>query len=227
MDKIVLNSEQLQQLRKFINSRGFKDELIVNEILDHFACKVEEELAKDPHINLQVAMQNAHRSFGTLGFYVIQANFEKNTRSRYRKLYWQSMKSVVLSIPYLLLSIGLWWSIYRMSVWDATMGYFDYFDNSYVSDLVMLGMFGGMLYTLIRYKPHHNYYYQMARQTSAWYVPMWFGIIAGNNGHTHIQAHAIFNASVATVSFILLVTECRLLKAASVDYNEFKQLTGE
>ncbi|MGN6475861.1 MAG: hypothetical protein ACTHKV_01455 [Flavipsychrobacter sp.] len=227
MDKIILSEEQLQHLRKFINSRGFKDELVVNEILDHFACKVEEELAKDTRIDLQHAMQNAHRSFGTLGFYVIQANFEKNTRRRYRRLYWQSMKSVLTSIPYLLLSIGLWWGIYKFSLWAAANDYYDFFDQNYASDIVMFGIFGGMIYTLIRYKPHDNYYYQIARQTSLWYIPVWTGIITGNNGHTHIHAHAIFTASVATICFVLLVVQCRILDAAAIDYRVFKQLNAE
>ena len=42
MDKLTLTKQQLKELKKFINSRGFREPLIVMEILDHFACLVEE-----------------------------------------------------------------------------------------------------------------------------------------------------------------------------------------
>ena len=45
MDSKVLSQEQLKELVRFIHSRGFREPAVVLEILDHFACKVEELLA--------------------------------------------------------------------------------------------------------------------------------------------------------------------------------------
>ena len=56
MDKVTLTKEQLEELKVFINSRGFVEPVVVLEILDHFACKVEEELEQNPQYSLKKAM---------------------------------------------------------------------------------------------------------------------------------------------------------------------------
>jgi hypothetical protein len=82
MDKLTLTKEQLKELKKFINSRGFREPLIVMEILDHFACLVEEKLEANPGMPLDEAMQQAHGSFGVMGFRTIAdaADVERNKR---------------------------------------------------------------------------------------------------------------------------------------------------
>lgn len=224
MDKRTLTANELQQVKDFIYSRGFRDELVVNEILDHFACKVEEELMKNPKVTLSEAMYDAHRSFGVLGFYVIQANFEKNTKSRYRELYWQSLKTVLTSVRYVLLSLTVWLCIYYAYLWADINNYRDYFDQNYVVDLIFVLILGSLIYTLVKYRPHNNYYYQVARQ-AGWYSPFWIGfVMGGSSGSEHVVAHSVFFATITTLSFILQVVQWRLLDAASVDYNEFKEI---
>lgn len=97
MDKITLTKEQLIELKKFINSRGFREPLIVMEILDHFACLVEEKLEANPGMSLDEAMLQAHGSFGVMGFRTIAdaADVERNKKlnREFRKILVDMMRS--------------------------------------------------------------------------------------------------------------------------------------
>ncbi len=225
MDKIVLNSEQLQQLRKFINSRGFKDELVVNEILDHFACKVEEELAKDPRIDLQVAMQNAHRSFGALGFYVIQANFEKNTRSRYRKLYWQSIK-LLLRPKYLVGFVGAWFAVFKVYDWSILHHMNHIFGGNDVGFTIWLLMLGGLIFLGLRFSDKSNYYAKIARQVVWFNVPFWIPLLGTSSKHldTHPVIASVYGATIFVIYALMIIAQYKLLVAATSEYAEYKKL---
>lgn len=69
--KKKLSKEELHSLVKFIQKRGFVELDIQLEILDHFACKVEEILSEEPNLALSDAMIRAHASFGAMGFSTI------------------------------------------------------------------------------------------------------------------------------------------------------------
>lgn len=68
MDKKTLNVEELRLLKSYIESRGFREPLVVMEILDHFACLVEELCQQRPEMSVEEAMKQAHGSFGIMGF---------------------------------------------------------------------------------------------------------------------------------------------------------------
>ena len=63
MDNLTLDNGQLYPLIAFINKRGFHEPLMIVEILDHFACKVEEKMNQAPGISLEAAMAAAHDDF--------------------------------------------------------------------------------------------------------------------------------------------------------------------
>lgn len=227
MDKIILNDAQLQQLRKFINSRGFRDELVVNEILDHFACKVEEELAKDPRIDLQVAMQNAHRSFGTLGFSVIQANFEKNTRSRYSKLFWKSIK-LLLTSKYLVGFAAAWFAVFKLYNWSILHHMNHIFGGNDVGFAIWLSMLGGLIFIAFRFSYKSNYYAMIARQIIWFNVPFWIPLLGTNskNFDTHPVIASVYGASIFIIYALLIVAQYRLLMAATSEYAAYKKLAA-
>lgn len=104
MDNITLNEEQLKQLRQFIMKRGIKSQDVVNEILDHFACKVEEILSIEKNMPFERAMQLAHKSFGVSGFRPLVAEYEKQLEKILWKEYKTSLKETILS-PEVFLSI--------------------------------------------------------------------------------------------------------------------------
>lgn len=97
MDNITLNEEQLWQLRQFIMKRGIKSPDVVHEILDHFACKVEEILTVQPNVSLDRAMQLAHQSFGSSGFRPLVAEYEKQLEKVLWSKYKTSLKETLLS----------------------------------------------------------------------------------------------------------------------------------
>ena len=77
MNKILLDDSQLLQLKRFIILKGIKQEDVIHEILDHFACKVEEILSTEKNMPFDRAMQLAHQSFGKSGFRPLVAEYEK------------------------------------------------------------------------------------------------------------------------------------------------------
>lgn len=111
MDKITLTKEQLKELKKFINSRGFREPLIVMEILDHFACLVEERLQADPALSLTEAMQQAHNSFGVMGFRPIADAADKERNKRLNRHFHKTLGGMVKS-PAIWLVLVLAASIY-------------------------------------------------------------------------------------------------------------------
>lgn len=97
MDNITLNEEQLWQLRQFIMKRGIKEVDVVHEILDHFACKVEEILSAEKNIPFERAIQLAHQSFGASGFRPLVAQYEKHVEQIMWTVFKHEIKRVLSS----------------------------------------------------------------------------------------------------------------------------------
>jgi cation transport ATPase len=121
MDKMRLNEAELRKVIAFIESRGFHDPGVIVEILDHFACKIEEKMQMFPGTSLDEAMRAAHNDFGRLGFYPLMANYEANTRKKYKAVYRQQRNRVLTNplyiVPVLILSVlfyygYLWANVY-------------------------------------------------------------------------------------------------------------------
>lgn len=110
MDNVLLNQDQLEQLRQYIAKRSprFADPLVMEEILDHFACKVEELLTREPGADLNATMLKAHRSFGVKGFAPIADHVEQTLFKKYRRFSYKEMRSVLFSCHIIgVLAIGL------------------------------------------------------------------------------------------------------------------------
>ena len=106
MDKVSLNKVQLQQLVRFIKSKGFTEPFVVVEILDHFACKVEELLSANAGMTLDDAINNAHSRFGVFGFQPLVKAYYTMLRKKYMALYRQVKKKVLTSaLPVLILCL--------------------------------------------------------------------------------------------------------------------------
>ena len=72
-----LNKDQIQEIKKFIHSRGFKHIEVEMEILDHVATAVEEKLVKNPTKTISSAIQEVHASFDPLGFSTFEDGLNK------------------------------------------------------------------------------------------------------------------------------------------------------
>ncbi|GAA4453145.1 hypothetical protein [Rurimicrobium arvi] len=99
----MLRKEELQLLETYIKKRSlrFAEPAILSEILDHFACKVEELQAEHPGIELEEAMLRAHRSFGIRGFGPLADVAENSVYLRYRKYAFAEIRQLLLS-PHML-----------------------------------------------------------------------------------------------------------------------------
>jgi hypothetical protein len=146
MDKCTLNEKQLDQLRMFIRRRGFRDDMVVEEILDHFACKVEELLTKQPELPFFEAMERAHRSFGAAGFRPVVAAFEKQLAKKYRRLFWSHIKHILLSPVYLPALLIAGYFMYQAFLWADAQGYAHIIG---INDLVGMTWLGLMIHEII------------------------------------------------------------------------------
>ncbi|MFA6151821.1 MAG: hypothetical protein WC716_10915 [Chitinophagaceae bacterium] len=91
MEAIILTTQQLETLKKFIISKGIRETDVINEILDHFACKTEEILNNSGNITFEKAITLAHKSFGRSGFRSVVAQYEKSIE----KMAWTDYKSSI------------------------------------------------------------------------------------------------------------------------------------
>jgi hypothetical protein len=94
MNRITLDQNQLLQLKRFIIINGIKEEDVICEILDHFACKVEELLNENMYLSFEKAVDQAYYSFGYNGFKKMREQYEK----RLKIIAWAEFKSALPTI---------------------------------------------------------------------------------------------------------------------------------
>lgn len=92
MHKMTLSEAQLLELKHFIEHRGIKELDVIHEVLDHFACMVEELMEANPNLNFQEAIQKAHRTFGQSGFRPMIRAYELQVE----KIMWQMFKQALI-----------------------------------------------------------------------------------------------------------------------------------
>lgn len=107
MDKVKLSREQLQEVVAYIERRGFKDPLVLVEILDHFACKVEEKLEARPGMTLSAAIVAAHGDFGPMGFYPLRKAFEQAAQKKYKAIFNNERKMLLKSPLFVIAALGV------------------------------------------------------------------------------------------------------------------------
>lgn len=91
MNKILLDDSQLLQLKRFILIKGIKEDDVIHEILDHFACKVEELLNENIYLSFEKAVEQAYFSFGYNGFQKMSEQYEK----RIKRIVWKEFKNAL------------------------------------------------------------------------------------------------------------------------------------
>jgi len=83
-----LNEQQIEQVRQYIRRRGFEQQEVQYEIVDHVASAVEAEMSEDKDISIEEAIYNVHCSFGLFGF----ENIERAVTTGIREHIWQYYK---------------------------------------------------------------------------------------------------------------------------------------
>ncbi len=89
MEKRLLNTEEIAQIRQWIGARGFKYTDLQAEILDHVACAIEDKLTAEPSLPLRTAFDQVHQSFGVFGF----ATIEDAMLAKIEKQVWADFKT--------------------------------------------------------------------------------------------------------------------------------------
>lgn len=227
MDKVKLTQEQLKELKFFIYKRGFREPEVIMEILDHFACKVEDKLCAKPGMSLEDAMKEAHNEFGYNGFYSIKASLDVFTRHRYKNIYWTQVKAVLCNIPLMVLLIGLGYAIYAATIWAFVNKHTDWlFEENVVGICVWLVMLVVDLYklSLISKDLKKSYHTHIARMVIA-FTPytMWF-LLPTRMSDTpkRILLSSLIIALIAVCFTIHYIASIKLLKEAKKDYEGFK-----
>lgn len=134
MDNIILNEDQIWQLRNFIIKRGIKEADVVNEILDHFACKVEEIMSIEKNMPFERAMQLAHQSFGASGFRPLVAEYEKQIQLAIKSIFIQELKNILGSTKIIFISLFGLIAIPILNILGRQVG------NHWFFDLEMIGL---------------------------------------------------------------------------------------
>lgn len=225
MDKIKLNEEQITLLKDYIRKRGFVHPVEIQEILDHFACKVEELLQQHPDYTFQNALHKAHTSFGVKGFAPIVQTLQDNLSAQYKSYYYHSLKKQLLSPLTILFLFLLGVALFRLLTIPIII------QNSYFNTYVM----GAMLLFFISIsiiasggnlkKLRNNYYHQHCHFGLSWtYLLCSYYFISAS----FTQRHPIIVAALVTLMLLFAIIESRAkyntLRKVQEDYDEHLSL---
>ena len=90
-----LSTDQISEIKKFINSRGFTYIEVEMEILDHVASAVEDKLNLNPELSLQKAIHEVHAGFGVFGFATIEEEKQKYFHTILKNEFLKNLKNIV------------------------------------------------------------------------------------------------------------------------------------
>lgn len=157
MDKVTLTREQLRELKRYIHSRGFREPLIVMEILDHFACLVEEKMQVNPKLTLDEAMKQAHSSFGIMGFKALADTAAAERNKRYNKAFKANMRDVFANPHTWLLTILASIPFYMLCLWLQVQDWGFLLKGADVMFIIVIMVYAGSM-LLAMPKRNKNYY---------------------------------------------------------------------
>lgn len=224
MDKITLNEEQITLLKDYIRKRGFTHPVEIQEILDHFACKVEELLQQHPDYTFQNALHKAHTSFGVKGFAPIVQTLQDNLSAQYKSYYYHSLKKQFLSPITLIFLFLLGVAVFR-SITIPFIIQNSYFGTYVIGVILFFNIGSSIAASGGNWKKlRSNYYYQRCHFWLNWvyillpiYLPDSFP-----------QRQPIIAAVLVTLILLFAIVESRArystLRKAQQDYDEHLNL---
>ncbi len=81
-----LTVNQIDQIKAFINKRGFNTIEVEMEALDHMASKIESLLEEKPDMNFDLAITKAHADLGVFGFATFEEAIFAGCKERSKKI---------------------------------------------------------------------------------------------------------------------------------------------
>lgn len=146
-----LNKAELKTLLSFIEKKGHPYVDVQLEILDHFACKVEDLMSSEQQMKLSEAMDKAYVSFGVYGFSEIADSYGWGLERKFLKNLpvelWKYMKG--------------WYSVIFI-VYFSLFGYFVPADRTpfwdgFIGGAVVILILMTLIY-ILKYRPIYNKY---------------------------------------------------------------------
>jgi len=232
MDKVKLNEEQINHLKEFIKTKGFHDHAVILEILDHFACKIEDIMTNEPKMSFYDAITKARLSFGVMGFQPISSAFEKQSRKKYRNVYFSNFIKTVSSIKYIPLLLLVGYAIYTFWIFCEKNNYKHFIEINDCSLFIALFLLTAFAVKLMmspgRTFRQKSYFFKLASSMVS-FLPF-FIYIAGPNrllfSDTHV--HSLRPAAVTLAVFFVyiaihIIAEYKTLKKAIEDDKEIER----
>jgi len=224
MNKVVLTKAQLKILADYIARRGFTDPVVVMEILDHFACKVEEKMAQYPSYSFEEAMYKAHEEFGVRGFQPIAAEFEKAIAKKYKMQMRDQLKKIFTSPLYIAIFLALAVVFYKGLYTTAPHpGTFVEGANDFVfwAGIVYFGVFLAVRWNVFR-KPKSLVRGSLGAMSNYWYVPFAMNFIAPPK-HLAGNSAIVYSVAFSIYMVFLIAREIamfRIIRTAEKDIAE-------
>jgi hypothetical protein len=107
----TLTTSEIQEIYRFVASRGIEQIDIQHEIVDHVASAIEEKRRQHPEQPLDEAIREVHRSFGVLGFSKISDAYAERVMRENWRAFWQQFRAFFttpkIAIP-LLAGVAAW-----------------------------------------------------------------------------------------------------------------------
>lgn len=224
MANTKLTEQQLKELKDYIKTKGFKHPVIVNEILDHFACKVEEVMETDPSLPFYDAVHTARNSFGVMGFAPIVESFTKQLSSKYRKIYWKKFRQTALAPLHIPLLLLLGYTCFKGWLWADANNYRHLLEMNDVSASLMIIYITVQVWIIYKANNQENFY-RHAATSAPWILPWTFIYLMPTHNRHHIASWipALLVALLSIFGLLQLVAMRTTIKAAAEDYNEVKQ----
>jgi hypothetical protein len=105
---MALTENQVEALFRFCEKKFVRQYDLQVELVDHLAERIEEEMAADPRLSFDEALQKVYKGFGIFGFAHIVQDRSNMLYKRNNKLWWSQVKAFfVLPRIVLTLSLGL------------------------------------------------------------------------------------------------------------------------
>lgn len=193
-----LNKTELKELLAFIEHKGYTFVDVQLEILDHFACKVEELMTENPTLNLQGAMVQAHQSFGAMGFSEIEDSFDLGLQNKFVKSlpgdFWIFMKS---------------WRSAVYILYFTLFAYFIPFTANPFWDGIRMGLVASIIIfvpvLLLKYRPIYNKY-KLYRSYIGMMIPMFtiFVLLISGEWLSKYIPLALYNILILVFIYVAL-----------------------
>ena len=233
MAKVTLTKDQLVYLKEFIESRGFIDPVVVVEILDHFACMVEDKMSADPKLILEDATHAAHQDFGIMGFRYMEANSVKGHKLKY----WRTAKANMRRLfgnPLVVLLIavaGVLFYYTYLSFYNVKWWIFRFTDMSMFVYLLAL-LFTVLAFLRVKkenYTERRGYQTKAHLSNSTNFFPfiLLFSFPQPPAEHKHIEWWAVAYAIVMLFAFLQMILSYQTSTQLIKHYKRAQQLFFE